>query len=303
MKMNQNDAVASNAAANEPMPETDDVRIVRRLPAAFGNLSESVPDGGRQIAILDIETTGLDVAQDAIIELAIMHVTIDADGHVIGHSKPMSWLEDPCVKLPQDIVRLTGLTDEDLRGQKLDAATIVSVLERCDVIVAHNAVFDAGFVHRRLPETRAMNWACSVREIDWLELGYPCRTLEHLLLEHGYFFDGHRAGIDVWATFQLLQLPVTARAQSLNPGSNDKTYLQHLLKSSEQGAVRMRAHGLPFAAKDWAKARGFSWDASLRVWFKDVPMSQYQAERQAFVDAGHPSPVCCALNAANRYCS
>ena len=130
---------------------------------------------------------------------------------MLGHSRPVSWREDPSEPLSPGITRLTGLTDGDVAGQRIDDKAVMAILSRCDLLAGHNAFFDLRFVDKRLPQTVSLPWACSLAEIDWAGMDYPCRKLEHLLLEHGAFYDAHRAEGDVWALFQLLQSKVRTR--------------------------------------------------------------------------------------------
>ena len=94
------------------------------------------------LAIIDVETTGLTARFDRIIEIAILRIR---NGEV---AETYSTLVDPEVVISPYIEGLTGITNKDLR----DAPTFTSI--RNDVFrlldgalfVAHNARFDYGFV-------------------------------------------------------------------------------------------------------------------------------------------------------------
>ena len=90
----------------------------------------------------DVETTGLLPGVDRVLELAAVSFTRDAVLHVY------SQLVNPGIPVPEEAGRVNGITDEMVR----DAPCIGSVLPVFlsflgrGVPVAHNAVFDVGFV-------------------------------------------------------------------------------------------------------------------------------------------------------------
>jgi DNA polymerase III subunit epsilon len=271
-----------------------DFRVLRRLrPVDW--LFTGAPQGEIRIGVaVDVETTGLDHEKDQIIELAIQRFRFDALGRVTQLGKARVWREDPGVPLDPRITMLTGLTDEDLAGAAIDEAAAVEILDSADIIVAHNAAFDRPFVDRRLPAITEKPWACSMAELDWLELGFDGRALVHLVTQCGWFYEGHRAENDILALIYLL-----AHAQP-----DGDTILSRLITRSAEPRYRINAVGAPFEAKDALKAKGYRWDATLRFWWTTVAEEELEAEAawlQQDVYNGRSMPAIFEQSARERY--
>ena len=130
----------------------------------------------RRALYVDCETTGLSVERDQAIEVALLPFTYAVDDGRIAevcHDEAQCYLQDPGRPLDAIITDLTGLTDDDLRGRHIDVAAANTLIARSDLIVAHNARFDRPFFERALPATRAVPWACSLREVPWTAHGCP----------------------------------------------------------------------------------------------------------------------------------
>lgn len=220
--------------------------------------------------MIDSETTGLDPEADRMVELAIQRFLFTADGQIVAIERVRSWREDPGRPMPERLVRLTGLSDADLRGQRFDDAMIVALLDSADLVIAHNAGFDRPFVDRRFPHLAPGAWACSLDQLDWLELGYDGRSLGHLLLQSGHYFEGHRAAHDVVALTKLLSI-------GLRDG---RTILSYLLARCDRDSIRVEAVGAPYDAKDLLKRRGYRWDAAARCWWREIDTDALDAERR-----------------------
>ena len=109
---------------------------------------------------IDIETTGLDPARDAIIEIAAVRFN--------GHRVEAEWstLVNPGKPIPAFITQLTGITNEMVRN----APNLQDVLQEFadfvgdDPVVGHNVRFDLSFLQRNkiLQESTMssipMNW-------------------------------------------------------------------------------------------------------------------------------------------------
>lgn len=249
--------------------QSADYKVLRRL-VPVTRFHEPGADSVLRIGVaIDVETTGLDHEADKIIELAIQRFRFDGAGRIVEVGQPRVWLEDPGVPLDPRITKLTGHTDGALAGQAIDDALAAEILSSADIIVAHNAGFDRPFVDKRLPAIGGKPWACSMAELDWLELGFDGKALAHLVSQCGWFYEGHRAENDILALIYLL-------AHDLPDGD---TVLAKLAAASDRPTYRVNAIDAPFEAKDLLKARGYRWNGNFRFWSKEVPEVDHDAER------------------------
>lgn len=246
-----------------------DFRVLRRLdvtrvwPALTGS---SVS----QAVVLDTETTGLDPASDKIIELALVKFEYSrATGEVGRVLEVYDGLEDPGVPIPRESTALHGITDEMVRGQRLDEAAIERLLDGVGLVIAHNAEFDRPFVERRLRGLDSLAWGCSLREVPWDEVGIGSGKLEYLAYRYGFFFDAHRAEIDCRAVLEVLRRPF---------GETGTSVLKVLLDSAREPSLRIWATGSRIETKDLLKARGYRWEAEKRVWYRDLAAADREAE-------------------------
>lgn len=280
---------------------TGDYRVLRRFMsrASYGDAPEA--ELRRGLAV-DVETTGLDPASDAIIEFAAVEFRFSTvSGTVTSVSEPVSALEDPGRPIPRDVVALTGITQEMVAGQRIDDAAISALGAGADLVIAHNAAFDRKFLNRRFPVFAEKHWACSQREVPWKREAGASAALEYLLIKmSGMYFQGHRAAVDCQALVHLLATPLPSGALPL----------RLLLESARRVSARVWAVGSPIAAKDRLKARGYRFnggeDGRPRAWFRDIPRDELDAEKAWLAaNASGDAPVeprVDLLTARTRYC-
>lgn len=263
----------------------EDYRVLRRLPPhPTGPLADHDRSQTRVGCALDVETTGLDHDADVIIELCVQRFRFDAQGRVVEVGSPRTWREDPGRDLTPDIVRITHLDDLDLAGQRIDDRLATSIINSADVVVAHNARFDRPFVESRLPAVAGAPWACSLNDVDWNMAGRDGRSLSDLVRHCGWFFDGHRAEVDVLALVRLLGSAL----------DGDRTVLRALLDSAERTTRLVSAVGAPFSARAALKARRYRWNADERCWSREIDEEELHTEtqwlsRHVYEGAGEPA--------------
>lgn len=110
-----------------------------------------LPDWAKQIAVFDLETTGLDLTDARIVTACA--VELDASGNVVGTNS--EWLANPGIEIPTQASDVHGVTTEiavrDGRpadvvvGELLDA--LRSFFARGLPVVAYNAPYDFTILH------------------------------------------------------------------------------------------------------------------------------------------------------------
>lgn len=244
----------------------DNFRLLERVPIE----AESVPvilgkrsENDTVVTFLDTETTSLDIPEARIIELAMLRCRYDPDGRLVEISDRFDGLEDPGISIPENVVDITGITDDMVRGQKLDSHTIREWLGEDPLIVAHNARFDRPIFERRFPEMGRYRWACSVRGIPWYDMGYRSSSLPLLLEQEGWFFDAHRAHADCLAVSWMLHSV---------PGS-----LQYLSASTADRLV-VTAGGSTYAVRSDLNKRGYKFNGGKKNWTRAVEPADLDSE-------------------------
>ena len=252
---------ADPEAMSEVLDGHPDYRVLRRLKPRreFGHKRQGEI---AKVLILDTETTGLDSSKDRLIELALILVDVDkATGLPLQVQEVFDELEDPGRPIPAEATRVTGITDAMVAGKRLNEERVAELMAGVDLVIAHNARFDRGYMENRLPAFAKLPWACSVAEIDWQAQGRGSAKLEFLAHELGFFYDAHRAEMDCHALLAVLAAPLP------NTG---ETGLARLLAAAQATSYRVQATGSPFSSKDALRARGYRWDAERKVWHTQV---------------------------------
>lgn len=286
------------AAAVRLLADNPDHRVLRRISEMTLPLSPATPAEPVRIGVVvDIETEGLDPVEHRIIELAMRRFRFDAAGRIVAVGAPRVWREDPGRPLDTAITRLTGLTDADLATQVIDDIAATAMLRSADVVVAHHAAFDCPRVEARLPGATGRPWACSMVEVDWPGLGFDGRSLCHLLMQAGWFHDGHRAATDILALLHLLahEVPDGATGQTT-------TVLGQMIGRAERPTVRVEAFDTPFAVKDRLKARGYTWYPDRRYWWTEVLPEQLEPEQLWLQRQGCRPPRLTPVTWTDRHC-
>ncbi len=173
-------------------------------------------------AIIDIETTGLSPANEKITEIAlVLH-----DGKKITDT--FSTLLDPEKKIPYRITRMTGISNQMVKGKPkfYEVAKQIVELTQNRILVGHNVRFDYNFLKN---EFKSLGYDLSLETIDTVKLSrklIPSRKSYSLgVLCESLGIDNkarHRALGDAMATAELFSLLLSLQTENDDAITNNK---------------------------------------------------------------------------------
>ena len=213
------------------LESTGDYLVLRRV-RPFVDLPNAADEPTFIGLILDTETTGIDHARDEVIELGIIKFEYGASGRVYRVLETLNQLHQPSKPIPPEVTRLTGITDADVAGHRIDDAAVRAMAADAAVVIAHNASFDRQMCEGRWTIFAEKNWACSCHQVPWRDDGHEGMKLGYLLTDYGFFHNGHRAIDDCHGLLVLLA------AQLRTSGS---LALACLLETARRPTVRLWA--------------------------------------------------------------
>lgn len=202
-----------------------------------------------RIRVLDIETTGLDPAKDAICEIGWADVAQSEPGtpwEVDG--RWWSKLLDPARPIPPEVSAIHHIIDEDVAGGPSYDEVLDEVFPPgLTAVAAHQAKFERGFISDK--DTGGLPWLCTYRCALRLWKDAPSHSNQALRywrkpegLDRNLALVAHRAGPDAYVTAHHLR-------DMLNGGA----LLEHLIKRSSQPALLVNCHIGKFSGKKWSE--------------------------------------------------
>ena len=222
-----------------------------------------------KIAVLDLESTGLDPLEDEMIEIAAALLEVDQQGRIIAVESVNSGLQQPSRPIEPQIEKITGITNSMVAGHALNPEKIADYLGQAEACLAFNAKFDRQHLEELVPEVGEMPWICAMQDVPWLDLGFDGRAQGYLLLQAGLFNPvAHRAKDDVASLVNLL-------AHECDDG---RPVMSHAMENAQASSWRFEATALPFRCRKAIKRRGYAWADKHSLRHKLVRPTDYDAE-------------------------
>jgi DNA polymerase-3 subunit epsilon len=157
------------------------------------------------IVFFDLETTGINIVTDRIVEISILKIFVD------GHEETKTYRVNPEMPIPPKTTEIHGISDEDVKDSptfKEIARTLANFMEKCDIGGFNSNKFDipllaeeflrAGveidFTHRKFVDVQTIFHKMEKRTLEAAYRFYCDKTLEN----------AHSADADTKATYEVL---------------------------------------------------------------------------------------------------
>ncbi len=160
----------------------------------------------RPLAFFDLETTGLDIAKDRIVEISILKVSPD------GKEETYTRRINPTIPMSKQASEITGITDDDLKNMPTFnevAPEIVKFLENCDIAGYNSNKFDIPLLAEEFIRAE-VDFDFSKRKIIDVQVIYHKKEQRTLKAAYKFYCDkdlenAHSAEADTYATYEILK--------------------------------------------------------------------------------------------------
>ncbi|MGC9374332.1 MAG: exonuclease domain-containing protein [Bacteroidales bacterium] len=160
----------------------------------------------KPIVFFDLETTGINIANDRIVEISLLKVFPD------GSEEMKTMLINPGIPIPPQATEIHGISDEDVKDKPTFnevGKNIAQFIEGCDIAGYNSAKFDIPLLAEEFIRAEIDFDLKKLRSIDVQVIFHK---MEQRTLSAAYKFycnkileDAHSAEADTKATFEILK--------------------------------------------------------------------------------------------------
>lgn len=160
----------------------------------------------KPICFFDLETTGVNVSLDRIVEISILKIFPN------GNKESKTWLVNPGVPIPLEASNIHGITNDIVKNEplfKMIASDIKSMIDNCDLAGFNSNKFDIPLLAEELLRSEIDFSLDNVATIDVQNIFHK---MEQRTLSAAYQFycgksldNAHSSKADTLATYEVLE--------------------------------------------------------------------------------------------------
>ena len=160
----------------------------------------------KPICFFDLETTGVNVSLDRIVEISILKIFPN------GNKESKTWLVNPGVPIPLEASNIHGITNDIVKNEplfKMIASDIKSMINNCDLAGFNSNKFDIPLLAEELLRSEI---DFSLDNVATIDVQIIFHKMEQRTLSAAYQFycgksldNAHSSKADTLATFEVLE--------------------------------------------------------------------------------------------------
>lgn len=160
----------------------------------------------KPIIFFDLETTGIDIAKDRIVEMAIIKI------YPNGEEEKKTYLINPTIPIPKKVSKIHGITDEDIKDKPAFveiAKEVAKIFQGCDLAGYNSNKFDIPLLAE---EFLRADIDIDLKKNNFIDVQVIFHKMEQRTLGAAYKFycqkdlkDAHSAAADTLATYEVLK--------------------------------------------------------------------------------------------------
>lgn len=160
----------------------------------------------KPICFFDLETTGVNVSSDRIVEISILKIFPN------GNKESKTWLVNPEIPIPLEASNIHGITNDKVKNEpnfKIIAPDVKSMINNCDLAGFNSNKFDIPLLAEELLRSKI---DFSLENILTIDVQNIFHKMEQRTLSAAYKFycgksleNAHSSKADTLATFEVLE--------------------------------------------------------------------------------------------------
>jgi len=190
------------------------------------------------IAFFDLETTGINIAKDRVVEISILKILPN------GNKESKTWLVNPEMEIPKESSDIHGITNERVVTEptfKELAPEIIKMIDGCDLAGFNSNRFDIPLLAEEMLRT---GFDFSMKDRLAIDVQTIFHKKEQRTLTAGYQFycgkdltDAHSAEADTNATYEIFLAQIEKYDDLENDMEQLATFSHHTERADFAGFI------------------------------------------------------------------
>ena len=200
----------------------------------------------KPICFFDLETTGVNVSRDRIVEISILKVFPN------GNMESKTWLVNPEIPIPSEVSKIHGITNDMVKEEpsfKVIAHDIKSMINNSDLAGFNSDKFDIPLLAEELLRSKL---DFNLENILTIDVQNIFHKMEQRTLSAAYQFycgksleNAHSSKADTLATFEVLE----AQIEKYDDLQSDVNFLSDFSRRGKNvdlaGFIKYNEHDIP----------------------------------------------------------